>query len=80
MLARAAHVSQASISSRETPQNVKSQLMNDLLRRNIKFPSLSQTVIPMRSTVGGRILSPGTCSDKSLLGIVVDQVLIDCVN
>jgi len=54
--------------------------MDDLLRRNIKFPSLSQTVIPMRSTVDGRLLSPATCPDKSLLEIVVDQVLIDCVN
>ncbi|PUU82892.1 hypothetical protein B9Z19DRAFT_1119995 [Tuber borchii] len=64
----------------ETLQNVKGQLMDDLLRRNIKFPSLSQIVIPMRSTVDGRLLSPSTCSDKSLLEIVVDQVLIECVN
>ncbi|RPB02892.1 ketoacyl-synt-domain-containing protein [Choiromyces venosus 120613-1] len=64
----------------ETLQNVKSQLMNDLLRRNIQFPSLSQATIPLRSTVDGRLLSSSTCSDKSLLEIVVDQVLIDCVN
>ncbi|KAG0128102.1 hypothetical protein HOY82DRAFT_623065 [Tuber indicum] len=64
----------------ETLKNVKSQLMNDLRRRNIKFPSLSQTTIPMRSTADGELLSPSTRSDKSLLEIVVDQVLINCVN
>lgn len=63
----------------KTLQSVKAQVQADLTRRNLKFPSLTEAKIPLRSTVDGKLLSSAT-SDKSLLELVLDMVLIECVN
>lgn len=62
-----------------TLQNVKTKVLANVTRRNLKFPTLAEAMIPLRSTVDGKLLS-STTSDKSLLDLVLDMVLIECVN
>lgn len=62
-----------------TLQSVKTKVLANATRRNLKFPTLAEATIPLRSTVDGRLLS-STTSDKSLLDLVLDMVLIECVN
>lgn len=62
-----------------TLQNVKTKVLANATRRNLKFPTLAEATIPLRSTIDGKLLS-STISDKSLLDLVLDMVLIECVN
>lgn len=58
---------------------VKQNVLAHAARRNLKFPSLADATIPLRSTVTGQLLSTKS-SDCSLLDLVLDMVLIECVN
>lgn len=60
-------------------QAVKASVQANAARRNLRFPDLAEAKIPLRSTVTGKLLSCAT-SDVSLLDIVLDMVLIECVN
>lgn len=60
-------------------QAVKANVHANVTERNLKFPTLAEAKIPLRSTVTGKLLSCAT-SDGSLLDMVLDMVLIECVN
>lgn len=60
-------------------QAVKASVHANAARRNLRFPALAEAKIPFRSTVTGKLLSCAT-SDGSLLDMVLDMVLIECVN
>lgn len=63
----------------KTMQGVKTRVQADAARRDIRFPSWAKATIPLRSTIDGMLLSSAT-SDKSLLEVVLDMILIECVN
>lgn len=63
----------------KTLLDVKAKVQADLTRRHLKFPTLDEAKIPLRSTVDGKLLSSAT-SDKSLIELILDMVLIECVN
>lgn len=61
-------------------QGVKTRVLANVTHRNLKFPTMAEAKIPLRSTVDGNCFSSATSSDTSLLDLVLDMVLIECVN
>lgn len=63
----------------KTLQGVNTRVQADAARRNIKFPSCAEAKTRLRSTTDGMLLSSAP-SDTSLLELVLDMILIECVN
>jgi hypothetical protein len=57
---------------------VREEVLADLRRRKIRFPSYSDIIFPIRSTFTGEILEANR--DRSLVQSVVDMILVQSVN
>ncbi|PPQ69908.1 hypothetical protein CVT24_003242 [Panaeolus cyanescens] len=58
---------------------VQGEVLGDVAGRKICFPTLSDLVIPVRSTFSGDLLQ-NSLSSKSLVELVVDMILLQPVN
>jgi Beta-ketoacyl synthase, N-terminal domain len=56
----------------------RDQVLSDVVRRNIRFPVLSEFVVPMISTLTGEVIS--SSSPLSLAEVIIDMILTQPVN
>ncbi|KAK0498692.1 hypothetical protein EDD18DRAFT_1153287 [Armillaria luteobubalina] len=59
---------------------VRSQVLADVLRRNIRFPTHADIKIPIRSTYSGELVNKGFEGSASFVEQVVDMILTQPVN
>ncbi|KAK0194332.1 hypothetical protein F5146DRAFT_1035319 [Armillaria mellea] len=59
---------------------VRSQVLADVIRRNIRFPTHADIKIPVRSTYSGELLSKSPEGSASFVEQVVDMILTQPVN
>ncbi|PBK66294.1 ketoacyl-synt-domain-containing protein [Armillaria solidipes] len=59
---------------------VRSQVLADVIRRNIRFPTHVDIKVPVRSTYSGELLSKGSEGSASFVEQVVDMILTQPVN
>ncbi|TFK37752.1 hypothetical protein BDQ12DRAFT_735983 [Crucibulum laeve] len=64
--------------SSEHVRGARGEVLTDVVRRKIRFPSFSDIEVPIRSTFTGALLSPE--SSGSLVTSVVDMILTQPVN
>ncbi|KAJ3856279.1 polyketide beta-ketoacyl-synthase [Lentinula lateritia] len=60
-------------------RKVRDQVLVDVADRNIRFPELTHLHAPVRSTSTGVLLSPSVESDRPLVHMVVDMLIIEPV-
>ncbi len=59
---------------------VRSQVLADVIRRDIRFPAHADIKIPVRSTYSGELISKGSEGSASFVEQVVDMILTQPVN
>jgi len=61
-------------------EQVLDRVLSDITRRNIKFPSFADIRVPIRSSLDGNAITCDTMGAETLVGRVVDMIIIQQVD
>lgn len=58
---------------------VREQILSDVSRRNLAFPTFADLTLPLRSTFSGEIISQESAGPATLLELIVDMIVVQPV-